>query len=125
MKHILTGIIIGALAGGVACTTPTVSGYTRNVKAWVGRTPEELITAWGPPTQVLENGETLYYIYTVNRTIPLPGTQARDPSGQLQYISPLQETPAYETDLFCQTTFVVSDDVITDWSFQGDACRAR
>ena len=105
-----------------ACTGPSVSNYTRNVKSWIGRTPEELTTQWGAPTQVLNNGSEQFYIYSVIKEIPLPNTQAENelPND----ISPIQGTPAYQIDLFCQTTFVVRNDIIVDWSFEGNACKA-
>lgn len=119
--RILSLFILGFLC---ACQGPTESNYVRNVKSWVGRTPEELITQWGTPTQVLNNGNEQFYIYTVTKEIPLPETQDQGGNGQLNYISPIQGTSAYQTDLFCQTTFVVRNDRIIDWDFEGNACKA-
>ena len=119
--RILSLFVLGFLC---ACQGPTESNYIRNVKSWVGRTPEELITQWGTPSQVLNNGNEQFYIYTITKEIPLSGTQDQGGNGQLNYISPIQGTSAYQTDLFCQTTFVVQNDRIVDWDFEGNACKA-
>ena len=117
-------IILALLGLCTACESPSTANYRRNVRAWVGRTPQELIAQWGQPTQVLntENGQDL--IYMVEKQIQLPGTNGRYATGPLDYVSPLAGTSAYQTTLFCQTTFVVQNDRIVDWLFEGDACKA-
>ena len=121
IKYIFMSLI--CLLG--ACSTPTESNYIRNVKAWLGRAPAELVSQWGEPTQVLNNGTEQFYVYTVDKDISLPGTNDRYAQGQLDYISPLEGTSAYQMNLYCQTTFVVKNDRIIDWLFEGNACKAR
>ncbi len=121
IKYIIMCLV--ALLG--ACSTPTESNYIRNVKAWLGRTPTELVSQWGEPTQVINNGEEQFYIYMVDKNIQLPGTSDRYAQGQLDYISPLESTPAYQINLYCQTTFIVKNDRIMDWLFEGNACKAK
>ena len=113
------------LLGLMACQSPSQSNYVRNVKAWIGHTPEELVTAWGSPTQVLQNGTDQFYLYSVQKVIPLPGTSSTYAQGPTDYISPLQGTSAAQTDLYCETTFIVRDDRIVDWSFMGNNCVAK
>ena len=106
------------------CQKPTESEYYKNVQDFIGKTPAELITAWGSPTQIINNSGKTYYIYTRQEEIPLPTAQENYPNGELQYISPLSGTPANNFDLYCQTTFVVSEGIITDWSFTGNNCKS-
>ena len=115
-------LLLGLLC--IACEKPTESNYYQNVKSWIGKTPEELITSWGEPTQVINNNNRQYYIYMVDKDIPLPGTDGQGGNGQLTYINPLTTTPAYNVNLFCQTTFIVREGIIVDWLFEGNACKA-
>lgn len=116
--------LIGLLALITACTGPSEQNYEQRVRQMVGKTPEELISAWGEPTQIINHGERQYYIYLWSRAIPLPETQEWDNIGPFEYVSPLTDTTAFDMDLVCQTTFVVRRDRIVDWLFDGNACKS-
>ncbi len=122
-------ISLALLMGSVMCACsmqdPTVAQYRQEVSAWLGRTPAELISAWGTPTQVFMKNNTQYMVYIVDKHVELPGVEDDLGSGQLQYVSPLEGTPAYDVSIFCQTTFLAINDVITDYLFEGDGCKAR
>jgi len=119
-KFLLFGLIMCS-----ACTVPTEVDYMRNVKAWVGHTPAELITQWGEPTQVISDQGKQYYIYMVNKNVGLNEVTAYGGINEENAVYPLQNPQVYNTNLFCQTTFVVQDEEITDWSFNGNDCVAR
>lgn len=121
-KHL---IILALLGICTACQTPSEANYRRNMNAWIGKTPQELISQWGQPTQVLNTAEGQDLIYMVEKQIPLPGTNGRYATGQLDYASPLEGTPAYQTTLSCQTIFVVQNNKIINWMFEGDNCKAN
>ena len=108
----------------VACAGPTEQNYTRQVRSWIGKTPEELITAWGQPTQVFEQDNRQYYIYRTERDIPIAGTQDWYNDQIPGYISPIFGAPVYEMQLFCETTFVADNGRITDFAFAGDNCKS-
>ena len=112
------------LALCVACAGPSEQNYQQKVSAWVGKTPAELVTAWGEPTQVIPRGPIQYYVYLWHKAIPLPGTQDWDVVAPIDYVSPLTDTSVYAMDLVCQTTFVVKNDHIVDWLFDGNACKS-
>ncbi len=112
--------VIGLLGG---CLSGEAR-YQRNMRGWVGRTPEELVTQWGSPTQVITNGDTEYFIYRIQKEAPLPNTSAFSTPTNPPILLPINETTRYQETFFCETTFVVQNDRITDWSFEGDACRA-
>ena len=124
MDMLYKKLLSGLLGLCAACAGPSEQNYERRVRQMVGKTPAELITAWGEPTQVINHGRGQYYIYLWSRAIPLPETQEWDNIGPVDYIGPLSETGIYDVDLVCQTTFVVRNDKVTDWLFDGNACKS-
>lgn len=118
------GFLIGLLTLITACTGPSEQNYEQRVRQMVGKTPEELITAWGEPTQIINHGERQYYVYLWSRVIPLPATQEWNNIGPFEYVSPLTDTTEFDMDLVCQTTFVVRRGQVVDWLFDGNACKS-
>ena len=119
-KVILLFLIICA-----GCQAPTEENYVRNVKAWVGHTPEELISQWGEPTQVISNQGSQYYIYMIHKDIGLGEMTGNGGINEENAVYPLQNPQVYQADLFCQTTFVVQNGIIQNWSFEGNDCVAH
>ncbi len=98
--------------------------YRRNMQAWVGRTPEQLVTEWGTPTQVMTDGDKQFFIYRTEKQAPLPNQMVYDTTANPPILLPINETTTYQETFFCETTFVVQNDRITDWLSEGNACRA-
>lgn len=121
----LTGLCLLGLIAACAPQQPTANQYRKNIRAWVGRPTDELIAQWGQPTQVFMKDKMQYLIYVVDKNVALPGTESTLHQGDLRYLSPLADTPAYTVHIFCQTTFTAKDGMISDYMFEGNGCRAR
>ena len=120
MKKIIPLLFI--VLGG--CTVPNESNYIRQVSSWLGRTPEELVTQWGEPTQVIPNQGNLYYIYMTKKDIELNNIAADGGTNEENAIYPLENLEVSQANLFCQTTFVIQNGLITNWAVEGDDCVA-
>lgn len=70
--------------------------YAQSLDVWVGANQEALISTWGNPASVeypVPNQELWTYYQT-------------SPNGQM----------------FCRTTFTLTDGVVNDFAFEGDNC---
>lgn len=114
-------VIVVSCAG---CEKPSEMQYRQNMRAWVGKTPEELFSQWGKPSQILntDKGQTL--VYLVEKTDLLSGVGEPYTMKQSGYQSSFQEMPIYQITPFCQTTFIIQNNVIVNWLYEGNACKA-
>jgi hypothetical protein len=97
--------------------------YKRNMQAWVGRTPEQLVTEWGNPTQFIMDGDKQFFIYRTEKKVDLPNQSIYNTTTNPPILLPVNQTTIYQETFFCETTFVVQNDHITDWLSEGNACR--
>lgn len=110
---------IGVLSG---CMT-SEHLYRRNMQAWVGRTPEQLVTEWGEPTQVIKDGDKQFFMYRTEKNVDLPDQSIYNTTTNPPILLPINRTIIDQETFFCETTFVVQNDHIMDWISEGNSCR--
>ncbi len=109
------------------CAMATTKGYEQILASWLDKPEAALIEKWGPPDSVYESGETRYLTYQEQRSVYVPGIE---PSYQTYcsygscYTTAIGGSPGYMANQRCKTTFKVSGGKITQWRWQGNACRA-
>ena len=86
-----------------ACATET--GYQKVVDSWMGSSKINLINTWGIPTNNYKADEHTEYFSYVETSI------STDSYGNIY-------------NWKCQTTFTITDDVVTSWKYEGYKCRA-
>lgn len=119
IKQFILLLSVGMVAGCMS----SEAIYKRNMQAWVGRTPEQLITEWGEPTQVITDGGRQFMMYRTEKKVDLPNQSVYSTTTNPPILLPINQTTNYQETFFCETTFVVQNDRITDWLSEGDACR--
>lgn len=91
--------------------------YIAAVKSWEGSDINELITSWGPPSDVytMPNGNKMYtWLYTNNSLVTT------------QYNYWLDRLETRQVQYWCKTTFITNkNDLIVGWRIEGNACKAR
>lgn len=121
-KAILMAAIL--LIAGCHIMSPAVS-YEQKLRPWVGKSAEELYDTWGTPNQTTQiNDNTIMVTYNEVTNSPIDG-DFEPYADELNYealavpsFGIIASSPLY----YCSTSFVLKNDVVTDFNFSGDDC---
>ena len=81
----------------------TTANYETMLKTWVGRSEDELVQVWGPPSSVYQSTSAKYFTYARSRTCGV-GKDA--------------------ITCLCNTSFELVSNRITSWRWDGNGCSA-
>ena len=90
--------------------------YSDILGTWTGENVNDLITSWGPPSEeyTKPDGDVIYTWLFVG------GTQVT-----ANYNSYLNMATANSVTYWCKSSFTVGDDnIVKNWRWEGNACRA-
>lgn len=130
MRRALSVFVCAVLLSGCA------SSVNKLMESWMGHNVQELMIAWGPPQQVMDNpsGNGKIVIYDSHSAVTLPGTNPTpgtsytngyiDANGYWHatttYVPGSPGTPPTTLDLQRVRVFYVNDQgIITAWSWRG------
>lgn len=97
-----------------ACAT--TANYEAKIKTWLGDDVNNLIASWGPPSNeyTMPNGNIMYTWLWVGNTLVTSN-----------YDRFLNMTFTNSVTNWCKTTFTAnSSKRITNWRWEGNACRS-
>lgn len=123
MKKIIkfTSFVI-VCAVGTACQS--VQEYETTLRSWIGKSEAQLVSSWGAPTsmETIAPGRQLF-TYIKQHQVFVPGeapnyTALGENAEYNNFGDSLGETFEY----FCRTTFTTQDDIIVNYSWEGDSC---
>jgi hypothetical protein len=97
-RSVISLVAITWLAG---CAT--TGNYEDMLKTWVGRSEDELVQAWGPPSSVYQSAGAKYFTYARSRTCGAG-------HGSITCL--------------CTTSFELANNRITSWRWDGNGCIA-
>ena len=100
MRKVFSVLMLFLLSGCV-----TEAGYQKIVNSWMGSNKLNLIDSWGVPTSSYKVDDSTEYFSYVETSI------SSDSYGNIYNYK-------------CQTTFTITDDVVTSWKYEGNKCRA-
>ena len=124
MKKLLFLIIPLVLLFGCA----TTANYEKVLNSWVGSQESALVSSWGPPSSVYQSDRVKYLTYSKSNSGYVPGVAPSYQTtyvGNTAYTSPVGGSPGFAYNSNCSTTFTVTSGVITNWRYEGNACRSR
>ena len=127
----------------------TTAGYEKVLSSWVGQSADRLISSWGAPANTTQlSGGSRVLEYSNQRNIQLGGYTTTVPQTTVQngtaniygnngasasgtyngtsttYVQ--QTTPIQNITMSCSTRFTVnSQNIITNWAWQGNDCKAK
>jgi len=119
MKKLIYLFVLVMLLNGCAAAAASID---KTMESWVGRNANDLVPSWGPPQQVVDDGQggrILIYTYTASGYPAVNynaygGTYNVYGAGQDQYDSP--RTSGYATS---RTFWVDSNNRIYKWAWKG------
>lgn len=121
--------IIAALVGFMALVgCATTANYEAILNSWVGSSESALVASWGPPQSVYDAPDgTRILTYNTNRNVVIPGTAPTYTThrvGNTYYTNQVGGSAPVNVGLNCQTNIVVSNGVISSWTWRGNDCTA-
>jgi hypothetical protein len=122
MKKIILSLIF--LLSGCA----TTANYENILNSWVGLPETSLIEKWGIPNSVYEAGGVKYLSYSKSQSGYVPGVAPSYQTtviGNTAYTNAVGGTPGFAFTNTCNTTFMIRNNTIFNWRWEGNACRAR
>jgi hypothetical protein len=116
MNH-LKKLFVFSFAFFLITACATSSKYSEIVKSWEGNNINNLISSWGPPSDVytMPNGNKMYtWLYTSNTLVTT------------NYNQWLNRLETRQVQYWCKTTFTADrNDIIINWVWEGNNCRSK
>lgn len=106
----------------------TTANYEKILSSWVGSSESSLISSWGPPSSVYESDGIKYLTYRKSSSGYIPGAAPSYQTtfvGNTAYTTPVGGYSGFAYNNNCSTTFTVNNKTITNWRYEGNACRSR
>ncbi len=120
--YLLAGILLVSACQNVGYSR---SVYQEKLEDMVGKSAAYLYTSWGQPQQITPVADNTYlavYFGSANK----PADDNYQPyAGELSYAAmavPDYGLPVPTPLFYCKTTFVIRNNIITDFNFNGDDC---
>ena len=132
MEKIVVVFALCALASGCATSQQQIDSHTPAMNSWVGAPIEEFLGMQGAPTAVVEMDNYQIYRFDASKTRRVNHTgESCNPTN---FNEPIDDygRPAgcrtverhwYTVTYACTYGLVVVEDVITDWSMNGNNCK--
>lgn len=121
--------LLGLLFLVTACASAS-QNYNKQLQKWVGTTQQDLLNNWGEPDNVFYLTPRKFVItYVKVEQKPIDGN-TKPYAGTEIYYAPI-EVPSYGypsngsyNTYYCKTSFTITDNIVTDYTFNGDDCIA-
>ena len=119
------GIFLVSFLGACA----TTANYEKALSTWVGKSENELIGAWGKPSDVREAGGSKFLTYVKTEQMHTPGTPPiYQPTvvGNTVFVQQVGGgSPGSTYDGRCKTTFELAGGKIVSSRWEGNACTSK
>ncbi len=125
MKKFLYPGVCFLIAAG--CATERIT-YADTLRPWIGQTETRLQQSWGIP-------HTVYHLTPQTKIVTYLEISGRPRNGDTRPYAGYEvhyaaiETPDFgfpsqseSNDYYCQTTFTITDGIVSNFSFNGDDC---
>lgn len=120
-------LIYSAIALSLSACATTAK-YEAKLASWVGSNETDLVRAFGVPEKTFESGGKKFLVYYSGRNVYLPGQPASYTTnvyGNTAYTRQTAGSAGQNIALSCETTFEVSSETVTSWSWRGNDCRSN
>lgn len=111
--------------------------YDRKLNGWIGKTEQDLVMTWGRPSAVkYVNQNTKIFTYTKINEFYFPSeyylyNEEFEPDDTIYAplmndynFTPYAELTDNEVEMFCQTAFILKNNVVSAWKWKGNNCVA-
>ncbi len=135
MNRLLTLILLPAALAGCASKASMDARYDASLQRWHGVTRAELEAEWGHPRLVQSTPDTQVLTWIVRMDIDDRDTRGTPPNvvvsraaggnavGTSVSVTPSTLSPV-AVPITCTTHFVLKDDRVASWTFEGLGCGA-
>ncbi len=131
-KNMQKLVTLLSVCGVAACSNfnqANNTNYLSELQRWVGRSEQQLYSSWGEPAEVFyvtPEEKVVTYITTSASGTPEPYENQFYYQGiDDDYYDSLFSGPINENQFgpyYCKTSFVIQDNIIINYNFNGDNC---
>lgn len=110
-----------------SCSTTNNANLNQKLNQWVGMSQESLYYSWGEPNNVSYPAPDMT-IATYNQVYDGPIGGVSEPYSENVVYSAISDDnyglPPQNDTYYCNITFTIQDNQVTDYSYNGDDCVA-
>ena len=132
MKKFVLLFAVSAVVSGCATSQQQINSHAPAMNSWMGAPIQEFLDTQGAPTAVVEEDNYQVYRFDASRTRTV--THTNKSCQQTNFNEPIDDygRPAgcstseshwYSVTYACTYGLTVVEDVITDWSMDGNNCK--
>ncbi len=103
---------------------PTNEKYQEVLDNWLGKDKDELLSVWGIPSYDYIKNDINYVVYMKNKMQPVAQGNKIERMPRMAFDRPFFKEETATVSKGCTTVFIIQDDYIRQWRYEGSACQA-
>lgn len=103
---------------------PTNEKYQEVLDNWLGKDKDELLSVWGVPSYDYMKNDINYVVYMKNKMQPVAQGNKIERMPRMAFERPFFKEETATVSKGCTTVFIIQDDYIRQWRYEGAACQA-
>ena len=127
MKILYSLMFLVLLSGCVASAPqvePTCEKYQNVLNSWLGKEKDDLIDVWGKPSYAYEKKGFEYIVYIKNKMKQVANGNQIERMPRIAKEKPFFKEETATVSRGCTTVFILEDEYIRQWRFEGSSCQA-
>ena len=117
-------LIFSAVCLLSACQA-SVQNYEHFLNSWIGQSEANLVATWGAPVDMQTIGPNRQLFTYITEKQVLADGQTPVELGQDSAYSQNNDALGTVLDYYCKTTFTTQNDIIVNYSWNGDGCLMK
>lgn len=103
---------------------PTNEKYQEVLDNWLEKDKDELLSVWGKPSYDYMKDDINYVVYMKNKMQPVAQGNKIERMPRMAFDRPFFKEEMATVSKGCTTVFIIQDDYIRQWRYEGSACQA-
>ena len=103
---------------------PTNEKYQEVLDNWLEKDKDELLSVWGKPSYDYMKDDINYVVYMKNKMQPVAQGNKIERMPRMAFDRPFFKEETATVSKGCTTVFIIQDDYIRQWRYEGSACQA-
>ena len=116
---LLTGCTVSEQQPEASCEK-----YQKVLDSWLGKEKDDLIEIWGRPSYTYEKKGFEYIVYIKNKMKQVANGNQIERMPRIAKEKPFFKEETATVSRGCTTVFILEDEYIRQWRFEGSACQA-
>ena len=124
IKVLILSMLLSACATKPVENVPDSKKYQDVLNLWLKKEKTELISVWGNPTYDYQKGGLNYVVYVKNKMKRVADGNVIERMPRMAKEQSVFDEKKATVSKGCTTIFIVDEDYIRQWKFEGSECLA-